>query len=139
MAAPFGDLAFLYVGSADVGRDLRYFTETLGARKLWDAEAFGTRVAAVALGSGPQVLLAGHRPAPSCIPVYRVEDLAATARALRGRGWKPEGEAFEIPNGPCYLFHDPSGNPWAFFEDVRPEAMEGAREEADRRATRGPR
>ena len=31
-----------------------------------------------------------------------------------------------IPNRPRQTFADPSGNPFALFEDIRPGAMEGA-------------
>ena len=123
MAAPFGDLAFLYVGTSDLERDLRYYREVLGAAEVWHYRAFGADVAAVQMGGGPLVLLADHRPAPSVMPIYRVDDLEATARKLRGKGWAPHGDRFEIPNGPCYTFRDPSGNSFAIFEDVRPDAM----------------
>jgi hypothetical protein len=60
------------------------------------------------------------------MPVLAVADLDATAVALIARGWQSEGEAFEIPNGPCYRFTDPSGNPYALFQNDRPDAMERA-------------
>jgi predicted enzyme related to lactoylglutathione lyase len=126
MDTPFKALRFLYVGSADFERDFAYYHDTLAAERVWHFEAFDANVAAFRLGDGPLLLLADHRPAPSCLPVYEVTDLKATARTLKQRGWKPEGRRFEIPNGPCYVFHDPSGNPFAIFEDVRPGAMEGA-------------
>ena len=44
------------------------------------------------------------------MPVLAVADLDATIAALKARGWRGEGEAFKIPNGPCYRFADPSGN-----------------------------
>ncbi len=119
-----GPLRYLYVGTSDIERDLRYYTATLGAKKVWDHTAFGASVAALRLGKGPLLLLADHRPAPSCLLIYEVEDLKAAAKELRSRGWKPEGRAFEIPNGPCYRFDDPSGNPLAIFEDVRPGQLE---------------
>ena len=126
METLFRALRFLYVGSADFERDFTYYRDTLGAERLWQFEAFGAKVAAFRLGDAPPLLLADHRPAPSCLPVYEVANLTETARMLTERGWKPDGERFEIPNGPCYLFHDPSGNPFALFEDVRPSAMEHA-------------
>jgi hypothetical protein len=46
--------------------------------------------------------------------------LKGTAKELRSRGWKSEGRSFEIPPGPCLLFEDPSGNPLAILENVRP-------------------
>ena len=121
MAAPFGTLAYLYLGTADFKRDLAYYRDVLGGELVWDLTGFGAHVAALRIGPGPLVLLADHRPAPSCIPVYEVENLKETARALKKRGWKPEGGSFEIPNGPCYTFEDPSRNRFAFFQNVRPQ------------------
>src|SRR2546428_12222771 len=115
---PFGALRFLYVGSSDVGRDLEYYTGVLGAEKIWDLSSFGTRVAAVRICDGPPLLLAGHPPAPSCLPIFEVKDIAATAKELKRKGGKSEGRKFEIPNGPCYLFKDPRGNPPGIFPDL---------------------
>ena len=112
---PAWSLRFLYVGSSDVRKDLDYYTKILGARKIWDFTSMGTRVAAINVSSGPLLLLAGHRPAPSVLPVFEVENLKATVKEFRSRGWLPDGEQFEIPNGPCYLFKDPSGNQMAIF------------------------
>jgi len=122
--APLGILRFLYVGSSDVAKDLDYYIRVLGAKKVWDFTSMGTRVAAVQVSSGPLLLLAGHRPSPSVLPVFEVEDLKASAKEFKSRGWQPQGEEFEIPNGPCYLFKDPSGNQMAMFEDVRPRLLE---------------
>ena len=122
--APLGILRFLYVGSSDVKKDLDYYTKVLGAEKVWDFSSMGTRVAAVQVCSGPLLLPAGHRSAPSVLPVFEVEDLKASTKEFKSRGWQPLGEEFEIPNGPCYLFKDPSGNQMAMFEDVRPRLLE---------------
>ena len=54
------------------------------------------------------------------MPVYEVEDLKATSRVLKKRGWKPDGPSFEIPNGPCQAFEDPSRSRFAIFENGRP-------------------
>lgn len=124
MAAPFDSLEYLYVGTAHFERDLSYYRDFLGAPLVWNLEGMGAHVAAFRLGRGPLLLLADHRPAPSCMPLYRVEHLKATAKALRKRGWKPEGRPFEIPNGPCYVFDDPSGNRFGFFENVRQKPFE---------------
>ena len=121
---PLGVLRFLYVGSSDVRKDLEYYTKTLEAKKIWDFTSMGTRVAAVQVCSGPLLLLAGHRPAPSVLPVFEVGNLKATVKVFRSRGWLPDGEEFEIPNGPCYLFKDHSGNQMAIFQDVRPRLLE---------------
>lgn len=122
MAVPFGALRFLYVGSSDVTRDVAFFVAA-GAEKLWHHHAFGTQVAAVRNGPGPLWLVAGHRPAPSVLPIYEVDDLKETVKDLRKAGWKPEGPVVEIPNGPCRLYKDPSGNEIALFEETRPGAM----------------
>ena len=60
------------------------------------------------------------------MPILAVENLEATAEGLKGRGWQFEGDLFDIPNGPCCRFNDPSGNPFALFQDIRPDAMERA-------------
>ena len=120
---PFGILRYLYVGSKGVQKDLDYYTKVLGAEKVWDISSSGTRVAAVRLGKGPLVLLADHRPAGSCIMIFQVESLKEASEKLRKRGWKPEGEEFEIPEGPCYRFNDPSGNALAILEIVRPGVL----------------
>ncbi|HEY7588648.1 MAG TPA: VOC family protein [Thermoplasmata archaeon] len=124
MEAPFGSLEYLYVGTKDVERDLAYYRDLLGAAVVWDLTGMGSRVAAVRLGRGPLILLADHRPAPSCMPLYQVEDVKGTAKELRKRGWKPDGRPFEIPPGPCYVFEDPSGNRYGIFENVRPKVFE---------------
>jgi len=121
---PLGVLRFLYIGSSDVGKDLDYYTKVLGGKKVWDFTSMGTRVAAVQVSSGPLLLLAGHRRAPSVLPVFEVENLKVSVREFKSHGWQPDGEEFEIPNGPCYLFKDPSGNQMAIFQDVRPRLLE---------------
>ena len=123
MTAPFGRLLYLYVGSADFERDLAYYRDTLGARVVWNANAFGAKVAAVELAPGPLLLIADHRPAPSAIPIFEVKDLERAATRLRKSGWKPVGERFDVPDGPVYRFDDPSGNPLAILEVTRPDAM----------------
>lgn len=50
--------------------------------------------------------------------IYAVDDLEATAKALKRRCWKPEGESLGIPDGPCLRFNDPSGNEFAIFEST---------------------
>ncbi len=137
MNAPLGELRYLYVGSAEFDRDRRYYRDTLGAELVWEFAHFGARVAAFRLGPGPLILLADHRPAPSCMPIFEVANLTAAERALSTRGWKPDQARFEIPNGPCYTFSDPSGNSYAIFENARPGAMEKAyRDPENRHAVR---
>ena len=123
MAVPFRTLEFLYVGTSDFKRDLAYYRDVLKAELVWNKTGFGAHVAAFRMSEGPLLLLADHRPAPSCMPVYAVTDLEATVKTLKKRGWKPDGGRFEIPNGPCYAFEDPSGNRLAIFENVRPDVF----------------
>jgi predicted enzyme related to lactoylglutathione lyase len=121
-----GKLEYLYVGTAAFDRDVVYYRDVLGAEVVWAFAAFGAKVAAVRICEGPLLLLADHRHAPSCMRVLAVEDLEATVTELKKRGWQSHGESFEIPNGPCYRFTDPSGNPLALFQNLRPKAMEQA-------------
>jgi hypothetical protein len=62
--APLGILRFLYMGSADVKKELEYYTKALGVKKVWDFTSIGTRVAAVQVSSGPLLLLATAQPLP---------------------------------------------------------------------------
>ena len=89
MTPPFGALRFLYVGTANFEQDLAFYREQLGAQRVWQFASFGARVAALRLGDGPLLLLADHRPAPSCMPIYEVADLEVTIQALTARGWQP--------------------------------------------------
>jgi predicted enzyme related to lactoylglutathione lyase len=123
MPGPLGLLKYLYVGTGDFAKDFAYYKDTLGARVVWNHEGFGARVAAFDVAQGPLVLVADHRPAPSCMPVFAVEDLKATVKELKKRGWKPLAGPFEIPDGPCYTFEDASGNPYAVFGNERPDAL----------------
>lgn len=122
--APLGKLRFLYVGSGKFDDDLSYYRSGVGGELVWNFKAFGARVAALRIGDGPLLLLADHRPAPSSMPIFEVEDLKSTIKQLKSRNCQPEGGSLEIPNGPCYLFKDPSGNEFAIFQDVRPRALE---------------
>ncbi|HVL88295.1 MAG TPA: VOC family protein [Candidatus Thermoplasmatota archaeon] len=117
-------LAYLYVGSSRFADDLAYYRDVLRAPLAWNLEGFGAHVAAFRFGEGPLVLLADHRPAGTCMPVYAVPDLEATVSDLRLRGWSPRSGPFEIPPGPCYTFADPSGNEVAIYEEVRPRPFE---------------
>lgn len=131
MSPPLCTLEYLYIGTTDFDRDCTYYAEVLGAERVWAFHAFGAKVAAFRVCEGPLFLLADHRPAPSCMPVLAVADLEAAAATLRDKGWKSEGEAFEIPNGLCYRFVDPSGNPYAIYQNDRPDAMERAYADQD--------
>ena len=128
---PFGRLKYLYMGTSDVQNDVDYYIKVLGAKKIWDISSLGTRVAAFQLGEGPTLLLADHRHGPSCILIFQVDDLKAVSNELRKKGWEPLGERFEIPEGPCYRFNDPSGNPLALLEITRPNVFGKIIEEAE--------
>jgi len=59
--APFGTLDYVYMSSHDVAADLRYFTDTLGGRRVFAIDDGGTRVAMVTIGEEPPaVLLTDH-------------------------------------------------------------------------------
>jgi hypothetical protein len=123
---PLGELKYLYLGSSRFDDDLGYYGDVIGAEKVWYFHKFGARVAAFRVSTGPLLLLADHRPAPSCLPVFGVPDLDATVRDLEARGWHADSGPFEIPDGPCYLFRDKSGNQIAVFGNVRPDALTAA-------------
>ena len=120
-------LVYLYVGSSDVGRDLGFYRDRLGGELVWRSEGLGAEVAAVRLGDGPLVLLADHRHAPSALPIWAVDDLHDELARLRATGWTDEARRVEVPDGPCAVLVDPSGNELALLERVRPGVMEGRR------------
>lgn len=120
--AAFGPLRYLYVGSADVAKDLAAW-RAAGAEVVWDKTGFGTRVAAVRVGEGPLWLVAGHRTSPGILPVYVVPSLKKAVGAMKRAGWSPHGDEFEVPDGPCRMFVDPSGNELTLMEETRPNAF----------------
>ena len=132
MAPPFGPLKYLYVGSADYAKDAAYYKDVLKAELVWEFHDFDAWVGAYRLGEGPLVLLADHRPPKTVIQIYLVDKLEAVAKKLRARGWKEKGERFEVPDGPCFLFQDPSGNEYALLEPTRPDALEREFQRASR-------
>jgi hypothetical protein len=117
-------LVYLYVGSADVGRDLAFYVDQLGGELAWRVASGGTEVAAVRLGQGPLVLLADHRPAPTVLQIWAVQDLGRTADAVRAAGWRGPEHMVEVPDGPCLILSDPSGNKVGLLEQRRPGVME---------------
>jgi hypothetical protein len=130
---PLGRLLYLYIGSADVAADLAFWNEALGADLVWRFHAFGADVAAVRLrpeagddgqgDRGPLVLLADHRPVPSCLPIFAVESVATMTPWLRETGWGPSTTRVEVPDGPCLVVKDRSGNEVGLLEQQRPTAM----------------
>ena len=73
-----------------------------------------------------------HLHGDTPILIYRVERLESAVARLRVQGWTPESGPFEIPNGPCYTFRDPTGVRLAIYENQSPEV---SREFAGRIAT----
>lgn len=121
-----GDLIYLYIGSSDVGRDLRFYLEGLGGEQVWRFQAMGADVAGVRLSeSGPLVILADHRPVPSVLPIWKSADLDEAAAKLKAAGWQEVGHRVEVPDGPVLVLTDPSGNQIALLDQVRPNALGG--------------
>ncbi len=119
-------LAYLYVGTDDVARDVEFYERALDANLVWRFKAFDTEVAAVRVGAGPLVLLAEHRPAPSCLPIWTVDDLDVETARLAGSGFELNGETVGTPDGPVHVFRDPSGNEIGLLRAERPGALETA-------------
>jgi hypothetical protein len=110
--------------SADVAADVRHFTEVLGGRLVFAIEAFGTRVAMVALTEHPPaVMLAGHLEGERPILVFRVAHLERAVAAVEARGFEV-GERFGIPHGPGCMLDAPGGQRLAVYELTRPAVAE---------------
>lgn len=100
-------LDFLYMPSRDVEADLAFYTEVLGGDVVFAIEAFGARVARIALGEdGPALLLADHLEGEAPVLVHRVGDLDAALAELNRRGLAV-GARFGIPHGPCAELRTP--------------------------------
>jgi catechol 2,3-dioxygenase-like lactoylglutathione lyase family enzyme len=122
--APLGELMYLYVGTDDVERDRAFYLEALGAEPVWRFHAFATDVAAVRLTPGaPLVVLAEHRPAPSCLPIWSVTDFDAAIERLRAAEFESHGETVGTPDGPVHVLRDPSGNEIGLLRPDRPGAL----------------
>jgi predicted enzyme related to lactoylglutathione lyase len=120
-----GRLLYLYTGSADVPADVAFYRDVLGAEVVWHHRAMGAEVAAVRLaGDGPLVLLADHRDAPSILPIWAVEDVDEAEERLRRAGWEGQAGRVEVPDGPCLLLRDPSGNEIGLLQQTRPGVMD---------------
>ena len=125
---PLGRLAYLYIGTSDLRADLAWYDEVLGADLVWRFEAFGADVAAVRIGpeGSPLVLLADHRPVPSCLPIWTVRSLHDTSEWLQATGWLATAVRVGVPDGPCLVLRDRSGNELALLQQDNPEAMQHA-------------
>jgi predicted enzyme related to lactoylglutathione lyase len=129
---PLGELTYLYVGVDDVTRAVDFYRLALGAEPVWRFHAFGTDVAAVRLtATAPLVLLAEHRPAPSCLPIWAVADLDAAAARIAESGFAAHGETAGTPDGPVHVFRDPDGNELGLLLVERPHALEAAYADPD--------
>lgn len=115
---PFQQLDYVYTPSRDVAADLAYFTDVLGARRLFAVDDGGVRVAMLELSEGPRVLLTDHLDGEAPVLIYRVPDLQRAADALTARGWTG-GRMLEIPQGPCVSFSTPGGQRIAVYERSR--------------------
>ncbi|HEX2231737.1 MAG TPA: hypothetical protein VHG69_00040 [Thermoleophilaceae bacterium] len=110
--------------SRDVAADRDQLVERAGATPVFAIEAFGARVAMVALGDGPPpLLLADHLEGERPVFVYRVPDLDRAMAELESRGVDP-GPRFGIPHGPCCSFAMAGGHRIALYERTRPQADE---------------
>jgi hypothetical protein len=127
----FEQLDYVYMPSADVAADVKFFTDVLGARLIFAIDGMGTRVAMVALTeSPPRLLLAGHLEGDVPVLLYRVADLDAATAELKARGWT-DGHALEIPQGPVRSFIAPGGQRIGIYERSRPQveaSFEGRRD-----------
>ena len=83
-------------------------------------------MAAVDVGGPPVLLLADHRPAPSSLPIYAVENLDAATDALEAAGFQREAGPLGTPEGPASVLIDPSGNHIAVLQLDRPGVMDAA-------------
>jgi hypothetical protein len=118
----FEALDYLYLPAPEIDPAIAFYTRTLGGELLWRIRDGETWVAAVRLGTAaPQVVLANHLAPGQGLLVYRVRSLAETQAALARSGWSAEGDAFELPQGPCLVFRDPGGQRLAAYERVRPQ------------------
>jgi hypothetical protein len=97
---------------------------------VWRFQAFGADVAAVRMGgpgdTGPVILLADHRPVPSVLPIYAVESVPAMVHWLAATGWAERATRVEVPDGPCLVVADLSGNEIGLLQQDRPDAMPSA-------------
>ncbi len=117
-------LVYIYIGTSHYDADYSFYKNVLGAKRIWEFENFGARVAVFDICGEPYLLIADHVHAPSKRLIYEVDNIDDAARDLTGRGWKASGKKFGIPDGPCINFTDASGNEYAIVQMTRPYALE---------------
>jgi hypothetical protein len=122
---PLGALVYLYMGTNDIKADLAWYDEVMGGDLVWRFQAFDADVAAIRIGvpGTPLVVLADHRPVPSVLPIWAVRDLSVTSEWLRETGWLDTATQVGVPDGPCLVLRDRSGNEIALLQQDRPDAM----------------
>jgi predicted enzyme related to lactoylglutathione lyase len=119
-----GAPAYLYVGVDDIARARDFYERALGAEFVWHFRRFGTEVAAVRVSDdGPLVLLAEHRPVPSCLPIWTVADLGVAVERLAAAGFAARGETAGTPDGPVHVVRDPDGNELGLLQQDVPDAL----------------
>jgi predicted enzyme related to lactoylglutathione lyase len=136
MASPtgleLGELSYLYIGVDDVERSVAFYESALGAVMVWRFRRFGTEVAGMRVSeTGPLVLLAEHRPVPSCLPIWTVPHLEAAVARLTASGFATSGETAGTPDGPVHVFQDSEGNQLALLQADRPHALDAAYADPD--------
>ena len=124
MPGLFKRLAYIYIGTNNYEADYHFYKDILKGRLVWEFENFGAKVAAFDLCGEPYLLIADHVHAPSKRLIYEVENLNIAAKELISRGWKADGEKFEVPDGPCFNFKDLSGNEYAILQATRAHILE---------------
>jgi catechol 2,3-dioxygenase-like lactoylglutathione lyase family enzyme len=120
----FKRIAYIYIGTSNYDADRYFYKDILRARLIWEFEEFGTKVAAFDLCGEPYLVIADHVHAPSNRLIFEVENITVAAKELKSRGWKPDGELFEIHDGSCINFKDESGNEYAILQMTRPHILE---------------
>ena len=124
VAVPFLSLDFIYMPSRDVASDVRFFTDVLGAERVFAIDGMGARVAMVKLtDEPPRLLLADHVEGEVPILVFRVESLATALDDLKSHAWE-QGTSLELPMGPAHSFTAPGGQRIAIYESTRSDVIE---------------
>ena len=119
-----GTPAYLYVGVADIGRARDFYERGLGAQFVWHFRRFGAEGAGKRVSTdGPLVLLAEHRPVPSCLPIFTVTDLDAAVARLAAAGFAHRGETAGTPDGPVHVVRAPDGNELGLLRQDVPNAL----------------
>ena len=105
-------LDFLYMPSRDVEADLAFYTQVLGGDVVFAIEAFGARVARIALlEDGPALLVADHLEGDAPVLVHRVADLDAALGELARRGL-PVRSASASRTAHARSYERPADNGW---------------------------